>query len=227
MGGLFRGFLSSAGTRSLILAAASLVAFSGSASASITFSETPGTAVYSGPTPTYDFETPAPVTGGIVSNTSVSGIRAQPFGSTGNYWAVGPGPGNGTSPGLLDLSSFTGGISSISFIWGSVDKYNSLDILGAGGSLLRTITGADVSALSNGNQSLPDTNPLVTLNFTDTDQFVSGLRLSSGQNAFETDNYAVSGAVPEPGTWALMLLGFGGMGIAVRRGRKQRLTQLA
>lgn len=28
-------------------------------------------------------------------------------------------------------------------------------------------------------------------------------------------------AVPEPGTWALMLLGFGGMGMALRRGRKR------
>ena len=34
-------------------------------------------------------------------------------------------------------------------------------------------------------------------------------------------------AVPEPSTWAFMLFGFGAMGIAVRRGRKQRLTQLA
>jgi hypothetical protein len=37
------------------------------------------------------------------------------------------------------------------------------------------------------------------------------------------------GAVPEPGTWALMLLGFGGIGMAMRRGRKQtaRLMQIA
>ena len=33
-------------------------------------------------------------------------------------------------------------------------------------------------------------------------------------------------AVPEPATWALMLFGFFGMGVAVRRGRKQGLTQL-
>jgi hypothetical protein len=36
-------------------------------------------------------------------------------------------------------------------------------------------------------------------------------------------------AVPEPGTWALMLLGFGGIGVAMRRSRKQTaaLRQIA
>lgn len=39
-----------------------------------------------------------------------------------------------------------------------------------------------------------------------------------------------SGAVPEPATWAMMLLGFGAIGMAVRRGRKQKpsgILQLA
>lgn len=39
----------------------------------------------------------------------------------------------------------------------------------------------------------------------------------------------VGGAVPEPGTWAMMLLGFAGIGGAVRRSRRQtgRLLQIA
>jgi hypothetical protein len=32
-------------------------------------------------------------------------------------------------------------------------------------------------------------------------------------------------AVPEPATWALMLLGFGGMGVAMRRTRRQTMLQ--
>ena len=34
-------------------------------------------------------------------------------------------------------------------------------------------------------------------------------------------------AVPEPGTWALMLLGFGGIGMAMRRRRRPVLAQIA
>jgi hypothetical protein len=38
----------------------------------------------------------------------------------------------------------------------------------------------------------------------------------------------VTPAVPEPGTWAMMLLGFGAMGVAVRRSRKSKaIAQLA
>jgi hypothetical protein len=36
------------------------------------------------------------------------------------------------------------------------------------------------------------------------------------------------GAVSEPGTWAMMLLGFGGMGVAMRRRRRTSLiSQIA
>ncbi|UUR09474.1 PEPxxWA-CTERM sorting domain-containing protein [Sphingomonas glaciei] len=31
----------------------------------------------------------------------------------------------------------------------------------------------------------------------------------------------MAAAVPEPGTWALMLVGFGSIGAALRRGRRQ------
>lgn len=37
----------------------------------------------------------------------------------------------------------------------------------------------------------------------------------------------VRGAVPEPATWAMMLLGFGGMGVAMRRRRKPAMMQIA
>ena len=37
----------------------------------------------------------------------------------------------------------------------------------------------------------------------------------------------VTGPVPEPATWAMMLLGFGGIGMAMRRRRRPVLAQVA
>jgi hypothetical protein len=37
-------------------------------------------------------------------------------------------------------------------------------------------------------------------------------------------NLAENGAVPEPGTWAMMLLGFGAAGVAMRRSRRRKGT---
>jgi len=37
--------------------------------------------------------------------------------------------------------------------------------------------------------------------------------------------YRATPAVPEPATWALMLMGFGGMGVAMRRSRRKALLQ--
>jgi hypothetical protein len=68
---------------------------------------------------------------------------------------------------------------------------------------------------------------LVTFSFTGSDVAnVSYLKFSSSVNAFEIDNLAIN-PVPEPATWALMLLGFGGIGLAMRRRRKPALAQLA
>ena len=46
-----------------------------------------------------------------------------------------------------------------------------------------------------------------------------------GEVAFRTANVAAS--VPEPGTWAMMLLGFGAVGYSMRRRRRSELPQIA
>ncbi len=53
----------------------------------------------------------------------------------------------------------------------------------------------------------------------------------AGSNALHdynvaVDNFSIS-AVPEPATWALMLLGFGGLGVALRAGRKSQAAVAA
>ena len=203
-------------TLAFSMAGAAALALPSVASAAVVVDTTPGTDPYSGPTPTTDFETPAPVTGGAIRTGNVSGVAAQPFGSTGNYWTVGPTDG---SPGIYDLSSYVY-VNTISFIWGSVDSYNSIDFLDAAGNVIATFTGSDVNNPANGNQTSPNTNPLVTFTFTGADGYnVAAARLNSSRNAFETDNWTIVGGVPEPTTWALMILGFGAIGFSMRRRR--------
>ena len=211
----------------LFAAAAALALASGANAAIVIGSVTPGTDPYSGPAPTYDFDTPAttPVTigGGVITTGTTPGSFAQPFGSTGNYYSVGPST---SSPGTIDLSVFTD-IASISILWGSVDTYNTLEFVDALGNPLATFVGNDIFNPANGDQTDPNTNPVVTFLLSGTDMSdVAGLRLSSSQNAFEVDTLAIN-AVPEPGTWAMMLLGFGAIGFAIRRRRAPAIAQLA
>lgn len=210
-------------SKALVVSAAFL-AMPAAANAAVTISTvTPGTAPYSGPTPTYDFETSAPVSGGLVTTGSSSGIRAQPFGSTGNYWTVGPSDG---SPGIMNLSSI-GDIFNISFLWGSVDAYNLIEFLDTNGNVLASFTGSDIFNPANGNQTDPNLNPVVRFDVTGNDvSALTALRLSSTSNAFETDNFTIN-AVPEPATWALMLLGFGAIGFGMRRRREIARVQFA
>ena len=55
-------------------------------------------------------------------------------------------------------------------------------------------------------------------------QFFGNTLESLGDERFGIDNVVVSGAVPEPATWAMLLMGFGGLGAVLRRSRSLRLT---
>ena len=50
---------------------------------------------------------------------------------------------------------------------------------------------------------------------------------SNPNNSGVANGNVTISAVPEPGTWALMLIGFGGMGLAMRRRRRPVLAQVA
>ena len=219
--------------KALVFAAAAMGATA--ANATITVSATPGGATYTGPTPTYDFDTPGTtpttINGAIVGPGTTANAFAQPMGSTGTYFSVGPST---STPGFVLLG--VSNLVSLSFIWGSIDTYNTLHFTDAAGNLLvgaqYNYTGSQIAALipafAQGNQTAADQNPIVTFLFGGLDMtLVGGFRMSSTQNAFEIDNIVVN-SVPEPGTWAMMLLGFGALGFAIRRRKgPQTLTQLA
>lgn len=207
-------------------AAATALAFgmSTAASAAIVISDVdPGTVPYNGPPPTFDFDlnTP-PVTNGSI-RTGSSNTGAQPPASTGRYYTVGPST---NSPGTVDISSFAAPIGQLSLLWGSVDTYNTLAFIDSLGNVLASFTGSDIIASNFGDQVLPGSNPIVYFSVTGSDSFnLAGLRLTSTQEAFEIDNIAIQAAVPEPGTWALLLLGFGFVG-GMLRSRKPATQRL-
>lgn len=140
-------------------------------------------------------------------------------------------PANSNPSGTSYLSVLGGGSATISFAavsgfqfdWGSIDSYNTLTIFSTGGNPI-IVPGGNFINPANGNQVSPGTNGLFTVTG-DAGELFTGFTLTSGQNSFEIDNLAV--AVPEPTTWALMILGFGGVGLMVRSRRRSGSTAFA
>ena len=182
----------------------------------------------------YSSSTPASmaqtsVQGGEGYSGSIPDIAARPLGGTGSFLAIGPG----TESALLKIAK---GAYAVSFIWGSIDDYNSVVFNYANGSS-QTFTGSDIAALNgtvaDGNQSAPSRNPVVQFNLGGSNvDGQAGMNLrsvsfNSDRAAFEIDNLYVN-AVPEPATWGMMILGFGMIGGTLRaRARRRPMSAIA
>jgi len=173
------------------------------------------TATFSG-----GFLSPSGVYAGNVTNTA-----ASPFGNldhtTEYFVAAGLG-------GLVTLN-YAHPQTRLDMLWGTVDQngadnQNILATISVGGT---TITGGQILAaadafcsctLANGSYeiylSITNLNPFSTVTFRD-----------DAANAFE---FSVA-AVPEPATWAMLLMGFAGVGFMAyrRRGRGGRTLRFA
>ena len=164
---------------------------------------------------TYDFNgvgspftgtTPA---GNLLYTGSSSGQNANPFGDNTQYVSVGTSatPQSAT----LLVSSFA---NYIGLYWGSIDDYNNILITytdSTSDSVNSNLYG--LLSPSNGDQGLLGSKYVNIF----TDKAIASITFSSQQKAFEFDNVAIA-AVPEPSTWAMMILGFFGVGfLAYRR----------
>ena len=175
------------------------------------------TSIYTGPS-TIDFDTkmPASYTGGSIITTGSGAGHAQPAGSTGNFYSVGPTDG---ATGTIMFGK--SGASTVSFLWGSVDGYNALQFVDSLGNAVGSSFGGAMFPPSGGDQSV---SRLVTFSFTGADAAkVAGMRLTSSSDAFEIDNVNVS-AVPEASSWAMMIAGIGGAGGMLRRQPRRKLA---
>jgi hypothetical protein len=116
-------------------------------------------------------------------------------------------------PGGSAILGSVGGFRALSFYMGSPDTYNYIDIDFGGGNVV-TLGGTD---LTNGdtNQSW-SWGKRINLDFGG--DVAHAVTFRSTNYSFELDNIAVT-AVPEPATWAMMILGFGAAGAMMRRRR--------
>jgi PEP-CTERM motif len=163
---------------------------------------------------------------GVVMNNGGQGslgLYATPYGDTTNYMAV---LGGGSE--AIAYSSLK---NSFGLYWGSVDTYNSLAFYN-GDTLVATITGADVDPPVNANGGQTDYASNGYVLITALPQFDRVVAASSS-NSFEFDNVVAGGAtqistaVPEPSTWAMLLLGFAGLGYAASRRSKASISAVA
>ena len=118
---------------------------------------------------------------------------------------------------------------------------------GSGGTALATITGLGGGNVLNFGQTLsgltilgihygaagaaPEATSFFLFDLTSPTSTIT-ITGRTGANSLGTSNaflFATGGGVPEPTTWAMMLLGFGGIGMAMRRSRRKdsRLLQIA
>ena len=125
--------------------------------------------------------------------------------------------------GGTERATWTTAQTSLSIYWGSIDAVGIDGILNQVSVTVNgyTLTGADLVALGatgNGNQGSPANNQWVTI--TGLDSFTTVDFHAAGKNAFE---FSLGSGVPEPSTWAMMALGFAGLGYAgFRRNSKVR-----
>lgn len=151
----------------------------------------------------YDDLNPA-TSGGMLEVSPPGGIpgQAAPVGS-GNFGYV-----VGQSNVSYTLSTATGFTAArrLSFDAGSLDPYNFINLDFANGT-------SQAFGGPFGPFTPADSSRLI---FTAAGAKITGFTLGSGDNSFEFDNLALGG-VPEPSTWALMIVGFGAVGGAMRR----------
>jgi hypothetical protein len=109
-----------------------------------------------------------------------------------------------------------GGVSQVGLDYGSADTYNYFTLAFADGTS-QTFSGQSVIdvGIADGNQGSSRTNGRLT--FASTDSLITQFTLGSTGIALEADNIGVLSAVPEPSTWAMLLIGFGAIGAGMRR----------
>ena len=148
---------------------------------------------------------------------SIGGVRAAPAGDATAYRSLGAGAST-----AFDFGGWSHGrgLASLSVHWGSVDRYNFIDFFNFDNQLVATIGGGGLPA-PDGDWYSDLSNRRVFARFTPAERVRTAVFRSEG-TAFEFDTVGAAAAVPEPGNWAMMIIGFGVAGAVLRRRRAVR-----
>ena len=153
---------------------------------------------------------------------ALNGVYAQVYAWNGSLIAGNPSPG-ATGPALFSSGPFTisaaSGFQAITINTGSTpltagDNYIILLADTSGDSTL-----ADFGAILGGSGVTGDGG----FNFFNNDHTLASINAGPWDDFNPCCSLAFSatfGGTPEPATWAFMILGFGGIGLALRRSRK-------
>lgn len=142
------------------------------------------------------------------AGTFIDGVTASPPGAENTFLSSGP------TDGIATLA-FTTPAAEVGFLWGSPDLYNTLYINGVGYTPdAFGINPADGDQALGVYVTLSGYGPITSLGF------------GSTQNAFEVANFAVT-PVPEASTWAMMILGFLGVGFVAYRRKSEGALRIA
>lgn len=169
---------------------------------------------------------------GHIAFASTTGWAANPGGGAADpndkYLSVPDNFDNGVESASFDFVGydFGGTVTGFSFFWGSLDNHNTLTV--KTNQTTSSWTGSQITASPNGDWSndLMNRRVYFTLGANET---LEGLTFTSTNYAFETDDFSFVGisAVPETSTWAMMILGMGGIGHAMRSRRKLKPNMVA
>jgi hypothetical protein len=128
-----------------------------------------------------------------------------------------------TVDALVDTTDFDGGgiftAASNPNLDGPPGSTTTASRNGFGGSVVRADFGA------NGLEGAGQTSATYIFRTNATNYTLGGTFTTQDGSVAQRANFAPVAAVPEPATWAMMLMGFGAMGVSLRRRRK--LTNIA
>jgi len=159
-----------------------------------------------------------PASGNTWTQTEVSGTSATSQGFSFIYNGPTNTNFNGSGLTLNHGANLLSGVFTNAWIQGAGGSGSTNLTIGNGGHLTFTSDVLDLSAFSNFDNEFAFNLLSVTPSFGG----VSGVTSLNSFTANGGGNFSAN--IPEPGTWALMIMGFGGLGVVLRSRRRMAIA---